>query len=63
MKRFVIVYDKSAFTLGAVMAAENSKGPGTTCILHTENRIEARADNGNLRTRKISQEEQPLRQF
>ena len=44
-----------------IKAAENSKGRGTTDIVHTENRIAARSDNGKSHSRKISQQEQSAR--
>jgi hypothetical protein len=62
-KVYELCVEKTPAAPGAVMAAENSKGRGTACTVHTENRTAVGADNGNSRTHKISREEQPVRSF
>jgi hypothetical protein len=62
-EKFTNYMCKSPLAPGTVMVAENSKGRGTACIVHMENRTAVRADNGNSHSRKKSQEEQPVQSF
>jgi hypothetical protein len=59
-EKFTNYMFKSQLAPGAVMAAENRKGRGIACTVHTENRTAVRADIGNSHSRKKSQEEQPV---